>query len=473
MRCDNFLPLIEKLADGEATSAEQQRAEAHLENCTSCQSHFRFLQALPAAARQASLTDPPDMYWDVLPRKIMSRIERERDKGRRGWFGRLLAPSWLRWAGALAATLVAAVVGLRVLEFPMADRNAPSSASVTRSNEEERGAGISRRDAPASAMPAMPAGPAGPVAENVMDEKPAAESAGSLTSVRRQAPAEPAEPVQEVVALNDESFEQASRKRVAREPAPPVAREEFATGALSMPGKAGQKKQDEAGEATDRPVIGGRRGRLEQDLDELKPTQLNEKNRDKVRARSTMPDETANVPDAKDQEGQEPKPAGAEPPSDQDPAAQSVSVSRSLRAPPPLEGVPATAAQAYRDLVARYPIRDEAPVSSDLSGSTGSTGSTGPAGLSGIAKEKEGAFSDTELATECADWRQFLARYPQDERVVDARYRLALCSIEIFERSPSDDNRRRAVEDGTSYLDVATDEKHAEPIRRVLERIRP
>ena len=438
MRCDNFLPLIEKLADGEATSAERHRAEAHLGNCASCQSHFRFLQALPAAVRQASLTAPPDMYWDVLPRKIMSRIERESGKGRRGWwFGRLLAPSWLRWAGALAAALVAAVVGLRVLEFPLADRNAPSSASATRSNEEGRDAGISRRDAPvASARPARE--------QEVMDEKLATESAGSLTSVRSQALAEPAEPAEEVaqeeiVALND----QASRKRVARELAPPFAREESATGALSTPGKAGQKKQDEAGEATDRHVVGGRGGRLEQDLDELKPTQLNEKNRDKGRARSAMPDETANVPDTEAQEVRKPKPAAAVPPADRDPAPQS-----------------------YRDLVTRYPVRDEPPRSSKLSDSTGS------AGLSGVAKEKESAFSDTELATACADWRQFLVRYPEDERAVDARYRLALCSIEIFDRSPSNDNRRRAVEDGTSYLDVAADDKHAEAIRRALERIR-
>lgn len=433
MRCDDFLPLIEKLVDGEAAAAERQQAEAHLESCTSCQSHFRFLKALPEAARQASLPDPPDMYWEVLPRKIMSRIEKEGATRRRGWFSQMLAPSRLRWGGALAAALVAAVLGLRVLQLPLAYRDAPAPG------------------------------------KEVMEEESPALSADSLTPARRQAseepvedaareePTEPKEPRQ-FVALDDD-FEQAARKRVAGEPAPPaapeIAREEFAADALSSAGKAGQEKQDDAGEAAARRVIGGR---LEQDFYELKSTQPDEKNRDQGRARSAMPAETANVPQAEARGSQGQKPAAAVPPADREQAAQSVSVSRTLRAQPALEEAPSSAAQGYRDLVARYPLRDE-PTSS--------------ASLSGVAKEKEGAFSDAELETECDEWRQFLARYPGDEREADARYRLALCSIALFDRSPSEDNRRPALDDGTSYLEVATDEERAEAIRRALARIRP
>ncbi len=371
-------------------------------------------------------------------------------KGRAGWFSRLLAPSRLRWAGALAAALVAAVVGLRVLEFPLAD--APLPASGTRSNEEEREFAITRQDAPA--QPARE--------EEVMEEEPAEASADSLTLVRRQAPegaAEPAKDVarQEVAELKDESFEQAARKRVAGEPAPPaapeVAREAFATGALSATGKAGQKKQDDAKETAHRRVIGGR---LEQDVDELKPIQLNEGNRDKARARSSTPDEpasVANVVGPEAQEVPEAKPAAAVPPADRDPTAQPISVSRTLRVQPALEAT--RAEQGYRVLVARYPIRDE------------------PMGSTDLAKEKEGEFSDVDLTAECADWRQFLLRYPGNERQADVSYRLALCSIEVFERSPSKDNRQRALDDSKSYLDVATDDKRAEAIRRALVRIRP
>ncbi len=431
MRCDDFLPLIEKLVDGEAAAAERQQAEAHLESCTSCQSHFRFLKALPEAARQASLPDPPDMYWEVLPRKIMSRIEKEGATRRRGWFSQMLAPSRLRWGGALAAALVAAVLGLRVLQFPLAYRDAPAPG------------------------------------REVLEEEFPALSADSLTPARRQAPEEPVEDTareepkepRQFIALDDDDFEQAARKRVAAEPAPPaapeIAREEFVSDALSSTGKAGQKKQDDAGEAADRRVIGGR---LEQGVYESKSTQPDEKNRDKGRARSATPAERANVPQTEARRSQGQKLAAAVPPADEEQGAQSVSVSRTLRAQPALEEAPSSAAQGYRDLVARYPLRDEPPSS---------------ASLSGVAKEKEGAFSDAELETECDDWRQFLARYPGDEREADARYRLALCSIALFDRFPSEDNRRPALDDAASYLDVATDEERAEAIRRALARIRP
>ena len=434
MRCDDFLPLIEKLVDGEAAAAEREQAEAHLESCTSCQSHFRFLKALPEAARHASLPDPPDMYWEVLPRKIMSRIEKEGATRRRGWFSQMLAPSRLRWGGALAAALVAAVVGLRVLQLPLAYRDAPAAG------------------------------------KEVIEERSPALSADSLTPARRQAPEQPVEDAareepKELIALDDENFEQAARKRVAAEPAPPavpeIAREEFVADALSSAFKAMPEKQDDASEAAAGRVIGGR---LEQDFYELKSTQPDEKNRDKERARSATAAETANVPQAEARGTQGQKPAAAVPPADREQAAQSVSVSRSLRAQPALEEAPSSAAQGYRDLVARYPIRDEPPRSDDLSSLSG---------LSGVAKEKEGAFSDAEPETECDDWRQFLARYPGDEREADVRYRLALCSIALFDGSPSEDHRRLALDDAASYLDVATDEDRAEAIRRALARIRP
>jgi len=429
MRCDDFLPLIEKLVDGEASAAERRQAETHLESCTPCQSHFRFLKALPEAARQASLPDPPDMYWEVLPRKIMSRIEKEGATRRWGWFSQMLAPSRLRWGGALAAALVAAVIGLRVLQLPLTYRDAPAPG------------------------------------KEVMEEESLALSADSLTPARRQASEEPVEDAareepkepKQLVALDDENFEQAARKRVAGEPAPKaapeIAREEFVADALSSAGKAGQEKQDDAGEAAARRVIGGR---LEQDFYELKSTQPDETNRDKGRARSATAAETANVPQAEARGSQGQKPAAAVLPADREQAAQSVS--RTLRAQPALEEAPSSAAQGYRDLVARYPLRDEPPSS---------------ASLSGVAKEKEGAVSDAELETECDDWRQFLARYPEDEREVDARYRLALCSIALFDGSSSEDNRRSALDDAASYLDVATDEERAEAIRRALARIRP
>ena len=149
MQCEDFLPLVEKLADGEVTSAEKREAEAHLKACEDCREHFRFLKALPNAARQASPSEPPEIYWEALPRKIMARIARmeEREKpAAGGWFFGLLSPSGLRWAGAVAAALVAAVVGLQVLDAPFSSQpsnrslsqDAPQAPSVSSLSENAR-----------------------------------------------------------------------------------------------------------------------------------------------------------------------------------------------------------------------------------------------------------------------------------------------------------------------------------------------
>ena len=446
MRCDDFLPLIEKLADGEATAAERQEAEAHLKSCSACESHLQFLQALPQAARRASLPDPPEMYWDVLPRKIMSRIEKEGGKergGRRDWFSRWLAPSRLRWVGAMAAALVAAVVGLRVLEFPLADPTALPSAAVTRPGEDGLAAGISERKTPARA-------------EVVMEKEP--DSFRLEASKEGEAQKETAEP-EGIVTLDDESLEFAARQRRASESpplgAPEVVQEEITTGALSAPGKAGRKNEDNAGEFTDQPVMGGR---LEGETDELKSMEPDKQNRDERSTKSRMLAETANAPQAEAPDVKEPKPAATEAAADRDPPAQPVAVSRALRAPALKKASPNPEEQRYRDLAARYPARDGRARSSQV-----------PV----FAQEKVRDDLDAQLAPECADWRQFLSQYPESEWEADARHRLALCSITMFERSPSNANRRRALEEGALYLDVATDDTRAEAVRRAIARIQP
>ena len=124
MNCKEYLPLVERLADGEVTAAEKSRAEDHLKACENCRAHLRFLESLARAAREGSSPSPPESYWDGLPGKVMARIaegEERRKQPQRGFFG-LLSPSGLRWAGALAAAVVAAVVGLRVLEVPLSSR---------------------------------------------------------------------------------------------------------------------------------------------------------------------------------------------------------------------------------------------------------------------------------------------------------------------------------------------------------------
>ena len=132
MRCEQMLPLIEKLADGEAAPSEKARAEAHMEACDSCRAHFRFLAALPEAARKAPLPQPPEMYWEVLPRKVMARIDKKHSP--KSSPGRLAAWSGLRWLGAVAAAVIAVVVGLEVSTLRRAEAQAGrDSPSLERS----------------------------------------------------------------------------------------------------------------------------------------------------------------------------------------------------------------------------------------------------------------------------------------------------------------------------------------------------
>lgn len=116
MRCDDFLPMIEKLVDGECSAVEEQRAEGHLETCDACRAHYEFLKALPEAARKTPLPEPPGAFWDALPSKVMRRIDQEQSsKKSLGWFPAWLAPSQLRWLAVVAAGLVVVVLSYEVM----------------------------------------------------------------------------------------------------------------------------------------------------------------------------------------------------------------------------------------------------------------------------------------------------------------------------------------------------------------------
>lgn len=113
MLCEEILPLIEELADGEIPPEEKERAGAHLVECEACRKHYEFLKALPGAVRRVPLPQPLGSYWELLPRKVMARIEKEKaSKPTRAW----LAPAQLRWLGVLAAGVIAAVLSYEVIQ---------------------------------------------------------------------------------------------------------------------------------------------------------------------------------------------------------------------------------------------------------------------------------------------------------------------------------------------------------------------
>ena len=401
MQCEDFLPLVEKLADGEVTSAEEREAEAHLKACEDCREHFRFLKALPNAARQASPSEPPEIYWEALPRKIMARIARmeEREKpAAGGWFFGLLSPSGLRWAGALAAALVAAVVGLQVLDAPFSSQpssrslsqDAPQAPSVsslsenTRSGKEGQPVVGLLESEEESARPPAPATPQ-TAEEGFLRDEPSADDADQALQKARA-----------VGEVGPDGFDELDEVE-SNEPEPEEVRAYESGSRLEASARSQEARDEASGQA-------GQEGQAGQAVSA--PVG--------ARALQTRPDREAGE-------------------------------RRTQTDAPTLRGLPAD--EGYRALLERYPIEG---------GESTAASEAGP----------------DDKVRECSDWRQFVERHGGGEEGTSARYRLALCSIALYDREPSDDNRRQAVEDGESYLAAEPSGDRADAIRQALERIR-
>jgi hypothetical protein len=163
--CREIEPLIEKLWDGEASADEKRAAETHLATCRDCRLHLEFLVSTGELARRP-LPEPPESYWELVPRRVLARIE---DQPARGWFSSFLfAPSTLRW-GALGATLiVVAAVSLTVVRETSRPGAAPSAPPMAAPPEppaqpeapgEERARTDRRSESPSALEPPSPAAP--------------------------------------------------------------------------------------------------------------------------------------------------------------------------------------------------------------------------------------------------------------------------------------------------------------------------
>ena len=430
MPCKDFLPLVEKLADGEATAADKRKAEAHLRSCRDCQEHFRFLEALPGAARQATPEGPPEIYWEALPGKIMERIarmeKREKPTPRR-WFSGFLSPSGLRWAGALAAAVVAAVIGLQVLEAPFSSQpptrdslRAPAESSLS---EEVQGgkekqtsdrAGESFQSSQADQLERADPSP-------TPGERARQSELGNSTESGLAPP--PAAPMP-----MDESRETLLRDEPStddRDQAFQKARASDAAGLreLDESDESGEPRPEEA--AT---LEGG--GRFEAG----------------VQRQGAGGEPSSEADEAV--EGGRAAPVGARPlrtQPEREPAERRIHAGALA-----LEG--RSADENYRALLERYPLESSTPAD-------------------GAGQRPASPAVPADKARECSDWRQFVERHASSEHGTSARYRLALCSIALFDSSPSEDNRSQAMDDGRSYLEADPGGERAEAIRRALERI--
>lgn len=228
--CARALSLVEKLSDGEATAAEKRAAESHLEHCSSCRSHLEFLVSLSREARSMFFPEPPESYWEHLPRRVLDRIESEtRQSSGGGFWSRLLAPSMLRW-GALGATLMVLVtVGVAFLREESGTLTPPpplvTSATPSESRAEPQEA--AERTAP----PPMARDEAAPAPARLGSDADAGEGAPPVAeAVSPAAPAESARGLEETEVTqaqdrserrkeNVQSLTSANRPRAAAAPA--------------------------------------------------------------------------------------------------------------------------------------------------------------------------------------------------------------------------------------------------------------
>jgi hypothetical protein len=126
--CKAALPLVEKLADGESSPVETREAEAHLALCPTCREHLEALRAFATLSRESAPPEPPESYWEHLPRRILERIDSERLAPRSLW-RRLLAPEMLRYQALVVSFLLLVAVGVTVFRSEIWDAPPPAATA--------------------------------------------------------------------------------------------------------------------------------------------------------------------------------------------------------------------------------------------------------------------------------------------------------------------------------------------------------
>jgi anti-sigma factor RsiW len=196
MDCDRALTLLEKLVDSEASPAETREVESHLRGCPSCRGELRFLEAVARHSRTSELPEPPESYWEHLPRKIGRRIESERRGPTRGLLGRILSPGVVRLGALAASAVLLVVVGVNVLRDD-ALHVAPASAPET-SPLAEAVPKVTADDEPAAPPAASPPPPAPRQQQELSAKETEALRSLGYVAGAEEAPAEaksaPAEP---------------------------------------------------------------------------------------------------------------------------------------------------------------------------------------------------------------------------------------------------------------------------------------
>jgi hypothetical protein len=235
MNCQEERALVEKLADGEATSEERTRAEKHLESCETCRSHYAFLLSVAETRRRQPLTEPPEAYWSSMSRNILARIAEEETEGSRGQgpsrARALVSGTTMRFVGLAAGVLLAVAV---VWNVTHPGTNVPSSSDVgAPAVASRRAAPSAPEEEAASAEPASP--PAASAQRSQADSESRDELAEPVTTGGESEPkpqlaARSLEDAQASEFASAEGFskaraQQAPRAAAARPPSPRVAQD--------------------------------------------------------------------------------------------------------------------------------------------------------------------------------------------------------------------------------------------------------
>jgi hypothetical protein len=117
------------------------------------------------------------------------------------------------------------------------------------------------------------------------------------------------------------------------------------------------------------------------------------------------------------------------------------------------EGLTISSATAVAAVLERYPRDDK----------------DSPRGKERELKEGLGSSIDLLLVQRTA-FREALRQSPSDPLALEARYRLALVSIRLYELRRNDEHRREALADSDSYLEIAPESEERRSVLSALGR---
>jgi hypothetical protein len=128
MNCAKARSLLHRFYDGELNAADRQWVAGHLESCPACAADLAALTELDGVCRQLVSPEPPADLWDRIAARMAAP-----NAGKPVPKRTVVRRRFLAAAGALAASVLAGVVGYRATRRPGSGgaQDGPRSDPVT------------------------------------------------------------------------------------------------------------------------------------------------------------------------------------------------------------------------------------------------------------------------------------------------------------------------------------------------------